>query len=79
MHLGKNFEVDIYTFDVGEQRAFESNDPDPGVATTVWAPPEPKLSLEFDPTDQAAKLRPYISDRKTYFATAPDKNKLTIE
>ena len=34
--LGKNFEVDICTFDVGEQRPFESNAPDSGVATAVW-------------------------------------------
>ncbi|MEZ6087093.1 MAG: hypothetical protein R3C05_03475 [Pirellulaceae bacterium] len=32
VHLGKNFEVDICTFDVGETRAFESNVPDAGVA-----------------------------------------------
>jgi hypothetical protein len=51
VHLGKNFEVDIYTFDVGEQRAFETNISDAGVATAVWAPPEPTLSLELDPTD----------------------------
>jgi hypothetical protein len=51
VHLGKNFEVDICTFNLGEQPAFESNVPDSGVATAVWAPPEPTLSLELDPTD----------------------------
>lgn len=51
VHLGKNFEVDICTFDVGEKRAFESNVPDSGFATGVWAPPEPTLALELDPTE----------------------------
>lgn len=51
VHLGKNFEVDICTFDVSETRAFESNVPDSGVATAVWYPPEPTLTLELDPTE----------------------------
>lgn len=51
VHLGKNFEVDICTFDVSEKRASESNVPDSGVATAVWAPPELTLALELEPTE----------------------------
>ena len=51
MHLWKNVEVDICTFDVREKRAFESNVPDSGVATALWAPAEPALTLELDPTE----------------------------
>lgn len=51
VHLGKNFEVDICTFDVGQERTFDTSHPESGVATAVWAPPEPTLTLELDPTD----------------------------
>lgn len=48
VHLGQNFEVDIDTFSVDEKRVFESNVSASGVA--AWAPPEPTLTLELDPT-----------------------------
>ena len=51
VHLGKNFEVDICTFDVGQERTFASSHSESVVATAVWAPPEPTLTLELDPTD----------------------------
>lgn len=51
VHLGKNFEVDICTCNVDEKRAFESNIPASGFATAAWAPPEPTLTLELDPTE----------------------------
>ena len=51
VHLGKNFEVDVCTFDVAGETGFESSSNASGAATATWAPPEPTLSLELDPTE----------------------------
>ena len=51
VHLGKNFEVDVCTFDVDGGNRFESDAPGSGTATATWAPPEPTLLLELDPTE----------------------------
>ena len=51
VHLGKNFEVDVCTFDNQEDLGSRSNGNGPGLATALWAPPQPTLSLELDPTE----------------------------
>lgn len=57
VQLGKNFEVDVCTFDTNEERAFVSSSPgssNSGVATATWAPPEPTLALDLDLTENYA-------------------------
>ena len=51
VHLGKNFDVDDCTFEVDGGHRFESDAPDSGTATATWAPPEPTLALDLDPTE----------------------------
>ncbi len=51
VHLGKNFEVDVCTFDVDNKSDFATSANAGGPATALWAPPEPTLSLELDPTE----------------------------
>jgi hypothetical protein len=51
VHLGRNFEVDVCTFDQDAGNEFKSHVPDSGAATATWAPPQPTLSLELDPTE----------------------------
>ncbi|HQX54122.1 MAG TPA: hypothetical protein PLR25_29685 [Planctomycetaceae bacterium] len=51
VHLGKNFEVDVCTFDVEGEMGFGSSSFGAGSATEIWAPPEPTLTLELDPTE----------------------------
>ncbi len=48
---GKNFEVDVCTFDVERDHRSGTISADAGVATATWAPPEPTLTLDLDPTD----------------------------
>ncbi len=50
VHLGKNFEIDVCTFDV-EGTEWRSSGPSSGTATATWSPPEPTLTLELDPTE----------------------------
>lgn len=51
VHLGKNFEVDVCTFDVEEESALAATSNGSGAATATWAPPLPTLTLELDPTE----------------------------
>jgi len=51
VHLGKNFEIDVCTFDADDKSRFAPSESTGGLATALWAPPEPTLSLELDPTD----------------------------
>ena len=51
VHLGKNFEVDVCTFDEGSEGEFGLGASSAGAATALWAPPEPTLTLELDPTE----------------------------
>ena len=51
VYLGKNFEVVVCTFDVEGKTGFESSSFGPGATTATWAPPEPTLTLELDPTE----------------------------
>jgi hypothetical protein len=52
VHLGQFFEVDIATFDQRAEGFAGASDPaEGGVATAVWAPPEPTLTLETDVPD----------------------------
>jgi len=51
VHLGKNFEVDVCTFDVDDKSDFALSANTERSATALWAPPKPTLSLELDPTE----------------------------
>ncbi|MEZ6152238.1 MAG: DUF4058 family protein [Pirellulaceae bacterium] len=51
VHLGRNFEVDVCTFDVEEESNSRTSKSGPGAATATWAPPQPTLTLELDPTE----------------------------
>ena len=51
VHLGKNFEVDVCTFDVVGGREFGTSASDPRDVSATWAPPVPTLTLELDPTE----------------------------
>jgi len=54
VHLGKNFEVDVCTFDSKDEARFAASASDTGVATSTWAPPEPTLTIDLDPTESYA-------------------------
>lgn len=49
--MGRNFEVDVCTFSLDGETGSGSTEGGPGLATTLWAPPEPTLTLELDPTE----------------------------
>ena len=51
VHLGKSFEVDVCTFDSKDESRFGASGVDTGVATWTWAPPEPTLTIDLDPTE----------------------------
>ncbi len=51
VHLGKNFEVDVCTFDVDDESGIGLQPNAPRSAKALWAPPEPTLTLELDPTE----------------------------
>lgn len=51
VHLGKNFEVDVCTFDVEGRTEFESSSLGSETSTATWSPPEPTLTLDLDPTE----------------------------
>jgi Protein of unknown function (DUF4058) len=51
VHLGKNFEIDVCTFDGEGDRRSGTSDGEACLATATWAPPEPTLTLDLDPTE----------------------------
>jgi hypothetical protein len=51
VHLGKNFEVDVCVFDVVGENSAGASYGDTGRATTTWTPPNPTLTLDWDPTE----------------------------
>lgn len=51
VHLGRNFEVDVCTFDVQGESGFTLNEGGTGLAIESWAPPEPTLTLDLDTTE----------------------------
>src|SRR5690242_256157 len=56
VHLGTNFEIDVCAFEA--ERPFAAGhiaiSGNGDVATAVWAPPEPTLAVDADPTEQYA-------------------------
>jgi hypothetical protein len=56
VHLGTYFEIDVCAYEEGEQPEESSTSVggNGGVATATWAPPQPTLVLEADPTEQYA-------------------------
>jgi hypothetical protein len=51
IHLGANFEIDVATTTQGELRSNAAEDATGGIATAVWAPPEPTLAVATDLPD----------------------------
>ncbi len=51
VHLGRNFEVDVCTFDVQGESGFALVEGGTRLATATWAPPDPTLTLDLDPTE----------------------------
>ena len=54
VHLGSYYEIDVCAFETDEPRPprFMAEGEYGGVATATWAPPEPTLVVEADPTEQ---------------------------
>ena len=66
VHLGSQMEVDIGTFDEGFPANWNAGDQsdEGGVATAIWAPPEPTLSVATASPDPAEyEVRIYDTDR----------------
>ncbi|MDX1925662.1 MAG: DUF4058 family protein [Pirellulaceae bacterium] len=51
VHLGSNFEVDVCAFDVHSESGFSLHEAGTSLTTATWAPPEPTLTLDLDPTE----------------------------
>ncbi len=65
VHLG-SLEVDVAAFDTGEFAGWKGDDPagEGSIATAVWAPPTPTLSVATDSPDLAEyEVRIYDTDR----------------
>lgn len=56
VHLGTFYEIDVasYEVDVPAGEALEATAEEGGIATAVWAPPEPTLVVATDVPDQYA-------------------------
>src|SRR5690349_23695355 len=56
VHLGTNFEVDVCAFEPEYPETSHGIEKgrNGGIATAVWAPPEPTLAVDADPTEQYA-------------------------
>src|SRR5262245_49377166 len=56
VHLGTNFEIDVCAFEPEFAASAHrvENSGNGGIATSVWAPPEPTLAVDVDPTEQYA-------------------------
>jgi hypothetical protein len=56
VHLGTYFEIDVCAYEKAEQApaAWTAAGGNGGVATATWAPPEPTLVADADPTEQYA-------------------------
>ena len=53
VHLGSSIEIDVATFDEDEADSLATGEADNGggVATAIWAPPRPTLTVATDPPD----------------------------
>jgi hypothetical protein len=66
VHLGAFAEIDVSTYekDGHEVAGFQSKNGNGGVATAVWAPPRPSLSVETDlPSQDEYEVRVYDEKR----------------
>jgi hypothetical protein len=56
VHLGNFYEIDVCAFERDElySQGFSAGQSGGGVATAIWAPPEPTLVMDVDPTEQYA-------------------------
>lgn len=92
VHIGdrSGFATDVASFERDEPAAFDSQNGEGGVATLVWAPPEPTLVVDADfPVHDAYEVRVYDADRERRLVAAvelvspsnkdrPDKRQLFI-
>ncbi len=54
VHLGTNFEIDVCVFEPGSgvnEATAARDDGGPGIATATWAPAQPTLRADADPTE----------------------------
>jgi hypothetical protein len=54
IHLGTYFEIDVSAFESDVRRRMPATESEGGVATAAWAPPEPTLAVDADPSEQYA-------------------------
>ena len=65
VHAGAQVEIDVATFEKDTRLpAFGDPDRNGGVATAVWAPPEPSIAVETElPDDDEYEVRIYDAER----------------
>jgi hypothetical protein len=71
VYLGTAFEIDVAATDVygPTMSRAEGNGPNGGVATAVWAPPEPTLTIETDlPGQPEYEVRVFDNERRRVVA-----------
>jgi hypothetical protein len=54
VHLGTNFEIDVCAYEPEYSERRDHAAGNGGAATALWAPPEPTLAVDTDPTEQYA-------------------------
>jgi hypothetical protein len=73
VHIGdrSGFATDVASFERDEPAAFDSGDGDGGVATLVWAPPEPTLVLDARiPDPDVYEVRVYDAEKERRLVAA---------
>ncbi len=65
VHLGSSFEVVVATYERDDSpRVMGTSDNDGGVATALWAPPSPTLTIDTDiPDVDEYEIRVYDAER----------------
>ncbi|MBL8794994.1 MAG: DUF4058 family protein [Planctomycetia bacterium] len=64
IHAGSQVEIDVATFEHDDALPPPSAADDSGVATTLWAPPEPTVAVETEPPDyDEYEVRIYDAER----------------
>jgi hypothetical protein len=73
VHLGEYFEIDVASYEKAESsgQSFEGDGGDGGLATAVWAPPEPTLAIATDlPDPDEYEVRVYDSKHQRRLVAA---------
>ena len=70
VHLGVEIEADVATFEGEAAEPLEAGTGN-GVATAVWAPPQPPLTFAIDfPAEDVFEVQVYDEDRGTHLVAA---------